>query len=149
MKKDDFLSDEFLKQFTTGQELTNFLKQVQTRGIEKILEGELDAHLGYDKHSKAKTDNARNGYGKKKIKTSLGETEILVPRDRKSTFNPLIVPKRGNMIDGVENVIISLYAKGMSNSDIEEQMREIYGFNLSTTRSEEHTSELQSRGQIL
>lgn len=133
MKKDDFLSDEFLKQFTTGQELTNFLKQVQTRGIEKILEGELDAHLGYDKHSKAKTDNARNGYGKKKIKTSLGETEILVPRDRKSTFNPLIVPKRGNMIDGVENVIISLYAKGMSNSDIEEQMREIYGFNLSTT----------------
>jgi len=133
MKKDDFLSDEFLKQFTTGQELTNFLKQVQTRGIEKILGGELDAHLGYDKHSKAKTDNARNGYGKKKIKTSLGETEILVPRDRKSTFNPLIVPKRGNMIDGVENVIISLYAKGMSNSDIEEQMREIYGFNLSTT----------------
>lgn len=133
MKKDDFLSDEFLKQFTTGQELTDFLKQVQTRGIEKMLEGELDAHLGYDKHIKAKADNARNGYGKKKIKTSLGETEIQVPRDRKSTFNPLIVPKRGNMIDGIENVVISLYAKGMSNSDIEEQMREIYGFNLSTT----------------
>src|SRR5690625_2617696 len=133
MKKDDFLSDEFLKQFTTGQELTDFLKQVQTHGIEKMLEGELDAHLGYDKHIKAKTDNARNGYGKKKIKTSLGETEIQVPRDRKSSFNPMIVPKRGNMIDGVENVVISLYAKGMSNSDIEEQMREIYGFNLSTT----------------
>lgn len=133
MKKDDFLSDEFLKQFTTGQELTDFLKQVQTRGIEKMLEGELDAHLGYDKHIKAKTDNARNGYGKKKIKTSLGETEIQVPRDRKSSFNPMIVPKRGNMIDGVENVVISLYAKGMSNSDIEEQMREIYGFNLSAS----------------
>lgn len=133
MKKDDFLSDEFLKQFTTGQELTDFLKQVQTRGIEKMLEGELDAHLGYDKHSKARTDNARNGYGKKKIKTSLGETEIQVPRDRKSSFNPMIVPKRGNMIDGVENVVVSLYAKGMSNSDIEEQMREIYGFNLSAS----------------
>lgn len=76
MKKDYFLSDEFLKQFTTGQELTDFLKQIQTRGIEKMLEGELDAHLGYGKHSKSNTDNARNGYGKKKIKTSLGETEI-------------------------------------------------------------------------
>src|SRR5690625_4929015 len=94
MKKDDFLSDEFLKQFTTGQELTDFLKQVQTRGIEKMLEGELDAHLGYDKHIKSKTDNARNGYGKKKIKTSFGETEIQVPSDRKSSFNPIIVLKQ-------------------------------------------------------
>src|SRR5690625_1648470 len=132
MKKDDFLSDEFLKQFTTGQELTDFLKQVQTRGIEKMLEGELDAHLGYDKHIKAKTDNARNGYGKKKIKTSLGETEIQVPRDRKSSFNPMIVTKRGNMIDDVENVVISLYAKVKINKEYEEQMREIYGINCYT-----------------
>src|SRR5690625_7623735 len=116
MKKDDFLSDEFLKQFTTGQELTDFLKQVQTRGIEKMLEAERDAHLGYDKHIKAKADNARNGYGKKKINTSLGETEIQVPRDRKSSCNLMIVPKRGNMIVGGENVVISLYAKAMSTS---------------------------------
>src|SRR5690625_6807834 len=115
MKKDDFLSDEFLKQFTTGQELTDFLKQVQTRGIEKMLEGELDAHLGYDKHIKAKADNARNGYGKKKIKTSLGETEIQVPRDRKSSFNPMIVPKSRTIIDGVEKVVIAIYAKVISN----------------------------------
>src|SRR5699024_5336141 len=111
MKKDDFLSDEFLKQFTTGQELTDFLKQVQTRGIEKMLEGELDAHLGYDKHSKARTDIARDGYGKKKIKTSLGETKIQVPRDRKNSFNPMIVTKRDNMINGVVIVVVSLYAK--------------------------------------
>src|SRR5690625_4248846 len=114
MKKDDFLSDEFLKQFTTGQELTDFLKQVQTRGIEKMLEAELDAHLGYDKHIKAKADNARNGYGKKKIKTSLGETEIQVHRDRKSSFNQMIFYKSCNKINGVKKVVLSFYYNCMS-----------------------------------
>lgn len=98
-----------------------------------MLEGELDAHLGYDKHSKTSLSNARNGYTTKTIKTDLGKTQIQVPRDRDSSFNPMIVPKRKNIIGGVENVIISLYAKGMSNSDIEEQLREIYGFDISTS----------------
>src|SRR5690625_5964545 len=106
MKLNDYLYLMFLKQLTTCQDLTNILKQDQTRGIEKMIEAELDAHLGYDKHIKAKADNARNGYGKKKIKTSLGETEIQVPRDRKSSFNTMIVHNRGNMIDGVEMVVI-------------------------------------------
>ncbi len=133
MKKEDFLQDEFLKQFKTGEELTSFLKSIQKRGVEKILEGELDAHLDYEKHQKSDNPNARNGYSTKKIKTSLGESEIKVPRDRKSSFNPMMVPKRENIVDGIENVIISLYAKGMSNSDIEEQIREVYDFDVSTS----------------
>ena len=133
MKSKDLLSDEILKQFKTGQELNDFLKQVQKRGIEKMLEGELDDYLGYQKHEKAPIQNSRNGYGQKKLRTSLGETKIEVPRDRDATFNPIIVPKRGNMVDGIENIIVSLYAKGMSNSDIEEQIREIYNFELSTS----------------
>jgi len=133
MKKEDFLDDEFLKQFKTGEELTGFLKSIQKRGVEKILEGELDAHLDYEKHQKSTNPNSRNGYSTKKIKTSLGESEIKVPRDRKSSFNPMMVPKRESIIDGVENVIISLYAKGMSNSDIEEQIREVYDFDISTS----------------
>ena len=133
MNKEDFLNDEFLKQFKTGEELTSFLKSVQKRGVEKILEGELDAHLDYEKHQKSDNPNSRNGYSTKKIKTSLGETEIKVPRDRKSSFNPMLVPKRKNLVDGLENVIISLYAKGMSNSDIEEQIREVYDFDISTS----------------
>ena len=133
MKSKDFLSDEILKQFKTGQELNDFLKEVQKRGIEKMLEGELDDHLGYGKHEKVPTENSRNGYGKKKVRTSLGETQIEVPRDRDATFNPMIVPKRGNMVDGLENIIVSLYAKGMSNSDIEQQIHEIYNFELSTS----------------
>ena len=133
MDKEQMLSDAFLKQFKTGEELTNFLTQLQKRGIEKMLEGELDAHLGYDKHEKSSTSNARNGYGTKRIKTSFGESEIQVPRDRDASFNPMILPKRQSMVDGLENVIVSLYAKGMSVSDIEEQIREVYHFDVSTS----------------
>ena len=89
--------------------------------------------MDYEKHQKSKSDNLRNGYTKKKLKTTLGETEIQVPRDRNSSFNPMIVKKRESTADGVENIIISLYAKGMSNNDIEEQIRELYDFNISTS----------------
>lgn len=133
MNPEDFLDDDFLKKFKTGEELTNFLTELQKRGIEKMLEGELDAHLDYQKHAKTKTKNSRNGYSKKRVKTSLGETEISVPRDRNSEFNPMLVKKRQSTLDGLENVIISLYAKGMSVSDIEEQIREIYNFDISTS----------------
>lgn len=133
MKKEELFTDEFLKQFKTGAELSNFLKQIQKRGIEMMLEGELDAHLDYEKHQKAKESNTRNGHSKKKVRTSFGESEITVPRDRDASFNPMIVPKRGNMVDGIENVIVSLYAKGMSNADIEEQIREVYNFDVSTS----------------
>jgi putative transposase len=133
MDKEHLLSDAFLKQFKTGEELSNFLAQLQKRGIEKMLEGELDAHLGYDKHEKTTGSNARNGFSNKRIKTSFGESEIQVPRDRDATFNPMIIPKRQSMVDGLENVIVSLYAKGMSVSDIEEQIREVYHFDVSTS----------------
>jgi len=133
MQKDDFLSDEFLKQFKTGEDLNNILKQIQKRGIEKMLEGELDGHLGYEKHQTSDNPNTRNGYSNKKVRTSFGASEIQVPRDRDGSFNPMIVPKRDSMVDGIENVIVSLYAKGMSNSDIEEQIREVYNFEVSTS----------------
>lgn len=133
MKKEDLFDDEFLKQFKSGEELTGFLKQLQKRGVEKILEGELDGHLDYEKHGKSTSGNTRNGYTEKKIKGTYGEDTIKVPRDRNGSFNPMIVPKRQNIIDGIENVIVSLYAKGMTNSDIEEQISEVYNFDVSTT----------------
>ena len=77
--------------------------------------------------------NARNGYGKKNIKTKYGKTEIQVPRDRNSSFEPVLVPKRSQLSTGIENLIVSLYAKGMSNSDIEDQLLEIYDFQVSTS----------------
>lgn len=133
MKKEDLLSDDFLKQFKSGEELNGFLKDLQKRGIEKMLEGELDAHLGYMKNKHSANTNSRNGTTKKKIRTSFGESEIEVPRDRSSSFKPQIVPKRKSMVDGIENVIISLYAKGMSTRDIESQISEVYNFEVSAS----------------
>ncbi len=133
MNKEDLFNDDFLKQFKTGDELNGFLKELQKRGIEKMLEGELDGHLDYGKNERSANPNARNGYSAKTVRTSFGESRIQVPRDREASFDPTIVPKRGNMVDGIENVIVSLYAKGMTNSDIEEQIREVYNFEVSTS----------------
>ncbi len=107
--------------------------ETYTNENEQLLEAELDVHLDYDKHQKSKGSNCRNGHSTKTIKSSLGEAQISVPRDRDSSFNPMIVKKRQNTIDGIENVIISLYAKGMTVSDIEEQIREIYHFDISSS----------------
>ena len=132
MKPEDLLTDAFLKQFKSGNELTIFLEDLHKRGVEKILEGELDSHLDYEKHQKRSDINSRNSYTSKKIKTTLGETIIQVPRDRESSFNPMLIKKRESTADGIENIIISLYAKGMTTSDIEQQIHEIYNFNIST-----------------
>jgi putative transposase len=82
----------------------------------------------------------RNGYGKKKIRTRYGESEISVPRDRDASFNSLIVPKRENMVNGIEKVIVSLYAKGMSVADIEDQIKDVYNFEVSASTISHFTS---------
>ena len=133
MDSKDFISDEILKQFKTGDELMSFLTSIQKRGIEKILEGEMDSHLGYEKHDKTGAPNSRNGFSNKKIKTSFGEDNIQVPRDRDGSFSPMLVPKRKGMAEGIENIIISLYSRGMSNSDIENQIRDLYNVEVSTS----------------
>ncbi|MBW7848844.1 MAG: IS256 family transposase [Bacteroidales bacterium] len=132
--KEKLLNDkEFLKSFKNGTELTSFFKELHKKAVEGMLEAELDAHLDNEKHQKTQTGNYRNGHIAKKIKTTFGEDQIKVPRDRESSFEPILVPKGHNIIDGLENIIISFYAKGMSVSDIEEQIRELYGFDVSTS----------------
>ena len=133
MKKEDLFNSDFLKQFKTSEEFSYFIDDLYKRGVEKMLEGELDGHLGYEKHQTTNSSNARNGFSEKTIKTEHGKTSIKVPRDRHSSFEPVIVPKRSQLSNGIESIVISLYAKGMSNSDIEEQLDEIYGFQVSTS----------------
>jgi transposase-like protein len=133
MKKEELLNSEFLRQFNSSEEFTSFVDNLYKRGVEQMLEGELDAHLGYEKHHTNQTENARNGHSKKSIKTEHGKAVIQVPRDRKSTFEPVIVPKRSQLSKGIESLVISLYAKGMSTSDIEEQLYEMYDFQVSTS----------------
>lgn len=143
--KEDLLNSDFIDQFKTGEDLEDFLSQVHKRGLEKILEAELEAHLGYEKHSKEgnNSGNSRNGITKKTVKTEYGETELEVPRDRNSSFDPQIIPKRKRTSSGIENLVTLLYAKGMSNSDIEEHLKEFYDLRVSTSSISIITSMVQ------
>ncbi|WP_119344667.1 IS256 family transposase [Facilibium subflavum] len=109
-----FKSDGVLKQLTKGL-------------VERALQGELKAHLGYDRHERSNSANARNGTARKSVITEDGLLEIDVPRDRSGEFDPVLVPKRSTRIEGLNEKIISLYAKGMSVSDIQLQLQELYG----------------------
>jgi putative transposase len=142
--KEDFLNADFLKQFKDSAEFASFMEELYVRGTEKMLEGEIDAHLGYDKYAPEgrNTGNSRNGKTSKKLKSKYGEVEIEVPRDRAGTFEPVVVPKRSSLAQGIEELVISLYAKGMSVRDIEEQLREIYQFNLSESTISNITSKV-------
>lgn len=98
-----------------------------------MLEAELSSNLGYEKYEKTdkNTSNSRNGYTQKTVKTQFGEMEIDIPRYRNGEFEPKIVPKHKRDISGIEEKIIALYAKGMSTRDIHDQIKEIYGIDVS------------------
>lgn len=104
--------------------------------LENGLEGELDDELGYSRYDyrNKDTENSRNGYSEKTLKTSFGDMELAVPRDRKGAFEPQLVKKQQTTLSGdIEEKIISMYAKGMSTGDIEAHIREIYGLEVSDT----------------
>lgn len=143
--KEELLNNkDFYKSFKNGNDLSSFFKEMHKRAVEHMLEAELDAHLDNEKHQKSTSGNYRNGYGVKKIKTSYGDDDIKVPRDREGSFEPALVPKRHNIIEGLEKVIISFYAKGMSVSDIEEQIKEMYDFEVSTSTISRITNAVSS-----
>ena len=131
----EFLSKEFISQFKTEEDVSNFLKEIHSQVLEQMLQGEMDAHLGYEKHSVEgnNSGNSRNGSFPKRIQTEHGESVISIPRDRRGDFEPIVVPKHQSRGLSIERLVISLYAKGMSVSDIEDEMRDIYKINLSTS----------------
>ena len=107
------------------------IKQLSKCILERALEAEMQAHLGYDRYERNASENARNGSFKKNLTTENGRLELEVPRDRKGSFEPVIVKKKQTRIEGLDDKIISLYAKGMSVSDIKIQMQELYGAEIS------------------
>ena len=117
---------------TTG-DIQEKLKRLFAGTIEQMLEVEMDEHLGYEKNSVAgnNSGNSRNGYGKKRIISDYGECEIAVPRDRNGEFEPRVLAKRQTRTDEIEGKIQAMYAKGMSQRDIEDTIREIYGADVS------------------
>ena len=101
--------------------------------LQELMEAELDASLGYAKNHKGgvRTSNKRNGHSTKTLKSQYGEFQIDVPRDREGEFEPKLIPKYKKDISGIEEKVISLYARGMSTRDIHDQIQELYGMELS------------------
>ncbi|MDO9806655.1 transposase, partial [Glaesserella parasuis] len=100
---------------------------------EAALNGELTDHLGYEKHQPRKGKNARNGYTSKTVICDEGEIEIETPRDRDGTFEPQLIKKNQTRITGMDEQIIALYAKGLSNQEIVEMFKELYDADVSTS----------------
>ncbi len=115
----------------TADDLQDALKDLLGDGIKKMLEAEMDEHLGYEKGQISDSTNYRNGHKSKKIRSHNGKIELSVPQDRESSFEPLVVPKRQKDISHIENQIISMYARGLTTRQISDQIDEIYGFEVS------------------
>lgn len=115
------------------EDMQNALKDIFGPMFEAMLKGEMDNHLGYNSNDKnpKENDNRRNGYGKKTLKTTQGEVEIEVPRDRDGSFEPTIVPKRQKDVSAIEDKVLAMYARGMSQRDISSTIEDIYGFSVS------------------
>jgi len=109
------------------------LKQLSKQLMERLLEAEMTNHLGYTKHAIEghNSGNSRNGKTKKTVKTGNGDIEIAVPRDRESEFEPILVEKRKSHLKGLDDQILSLYAKGMTVRDIHDHLSELYGTEIS------------------
>jgi transposase-like protein len=121
--------------FTSTADVMTAMKEMFRDVINQVMEVEMDEELGRERCQRAaeseQRPNYRNGYSKKKVKTQLGEVEIKVPRDRNGTFEPKIIAKHCRNADGMEDKILSLYACGMSQRDISEQIKELYDVDIS------------------
>ncbi len=132
------LIDELLKDAENPQDILGedgLLKELSKAVIERALAAELDTQLGYAKHDrKGKTSsNARNGYSQKTLKGELGQMEIAVPRDRQAEFEPQLIKKGQTRLAGLDEKIITLYARGMTTRDTQAQLQELYGVEVSPT----------------
>ena len=125
-----------LSDITSMEDIQSLFKETIAEFMEKGLDAELEDELGYSKYDyrNKETDNSRNGHSSKTLRTSFGDVEVTVPRDRKSEFEPQILKKNQTSISqDIEEKILSMYAKGMTTGDIETHIRDIYGIEVSDT----------------
>lgn len=126
----------FFKQFKDKESFQEYFNSLFKRGIEEMLQSELDEHLGYLKHNREgyNTGNSRNGSFPKTINTeNVGEVVLNIPRDRNGEFEPIIIPKGQTISSKIEEAIIGMYSRGMTTSDVRAQVLEIYGLEISET----------------
>ena len=115
----------------TAEDVQEALKDLLGGTLKELMEAEMDTHLGYQKSARSDGDNYRNGYKSKRVNTNYGSMDIDVPQDRNSSFDPQIVKKRQKDISGIDQKIISMYAKGMTTRQISDTLMDIYGFDAS------------------
>jgi transposase-like protein len=136
--KHDALLDELLKDYTDPKDILGehgLLRQLTKRVIERALEAELTEHLGYAPHVRQERDgnNCRNGKGRKTVQTETGQFDIEVPRDRDGSFEPQLVKKRQRRLEGFDDQVLALYARGLSTREIQDHLEELYGVEVSPT----------------
>jgi len=138
-KKRDLLDELIREHLAEGKnpkellEEGGLLKQLTKQLVQKCLEAEMDTHLGYEKNERAGkgSENRRNGYSKKTLKSEQGEINLGIPRDRAGEFEPQIVSKHQTRLAGLDSKVIALYARGMTVRDIQAQLEEMYGVEIS------------------
>ena len=128
------LPKDFSKNFATKESFYSYFESLFKQGIEQLLKGELDAHLGYEKHKKEgyNSGNSRNGSFEKTIKSeTFGDMVLKIPRDRNGEFEPQLIPKGETISQKIEDAIMGMYSRGMTRSDIVEQVKSVYGISVS------------------
>ena len=126
----------FFKQFKSKENFQDYFSALFKQGIEEMLQAELDTHLGYAKHEVEgyNSGNSRNGSFPKSITTeNLGDVVLNIPRDRNGEFEPQIIPKGLTISSKIEDAILGTYSRGMTTSDICNQVQDIYGLDVSET----------------
>ena len=126
------------QKFSSTTEIMDAMKEMFRDVLQQVMESELDTELGYEKSQRTsdsgeenKGRNYRNGYSKKTVKTQLGAVEVKVPRDRNGEYEPRIISKYSRNAEGIEEKILALYACGMSQRDISEQIKNLYDVDIS------------------
>lgn len=136
MTTSDKVLEELLENVETAEDLwgaDGLLRSLSGRLIEKVLEGEMSHHLGYDKHSSdgINSGNSRNGYSKKTLKSASGNLAVKIPRDRNGSFEPIAVGKGERITDELAEKILYFYSTGLSTRDIQAQIKDVYGADIS------------------
>ena len=149
------LASEFASQATTVEELNELMRLMLKSGLERMLNTEMDVHLGRRPGAaanspsapvaeKQRSPNRRNGRSKKTVQGDLGEVTLATPRDRDGTFEPQLIEKHQRRVPGFDEKILALYAKGMTTRDIQEIVRELYGVDISATLVSAITEDLDT-----
>ena len=127
------LAEQMASSMNSFDDIKDFQKQLMQFFIDTAPEAEMEDHLGYPKHEKADKPNKRNGHTKKTIRNDSGALEISTPRDHDSSFEPVLVSKHQSRISGLDDKIISFYAKGQITTEIVETIKNIYDVNISSS----------------